>query len=122
ATERPGTLLYADLQAIRTSVQNYRQNGCILTPVVEIDGLKSFSLSPNPATGSTWLKIKLNAVKTVQYKIISTDGKTYYTSSLQKWSGVQTVELNVVNELPNGVYVVQLQIDHQSVSQQFIKQ
>ncbi|MBP6687750.1 MAG: N-acetylmuramoyl-L-alanine amidase, partial [Lacibacter sp.] len=97
ATECPGTLLYADLQAIRTSVQNYCQNGCILTPVVEIDGLESFSLSPNPATGSTWLKIKLNAVKTVQYKIISTDGKTYYTSSLQKWSGVQTVELNVVN-------------------------
>ena len=122
ATECPGTLLYADLPAIRSAVQSYCENGCTLTPVIEVDGLESFNVSPNPSTGSAWLRIKLNAVKTVQYKIIGADGKTHYSSALQKWSGLQTLELTAVNDLPKGVYMLQLQIGHQSVSQQFIKQ
>lgn len=121
ATECPGNMLYADLPGIRTSVQSYSDNGCTLTAVPEIDGLEEFSVSPNPAIGVVYMKLKLNNVKKLQYNILGADGKLLYASPEQAATGVLLQEINAFRSLPAATYYIQLRINDQVITKQIIR-
>lgn len=119
ATQCPGNTFYPDLPGVRIDVNNII-NGT--TPVTNINGLEEFSINPNPVTTSALLTVKLNTVKEVQFQILSADGKLIYQSAKQMQSGLQRTELKMMNELPAGVYLLQLRINNEAMSKQFVKQ
>lgn len=107
------------LPGIRIDVKNYLDG---TTPVTVIDGLEAFSISPNPVSSSAIIKLKLNSVKEIQYRIINADGKVVYQSNKQKLSGVLQQEIAVFKNLPPAAYTLQLLVNEQVVSKQIIKQ
>jgi N-acetylmuramoyl-L-alanine amidase/Secretion system C-terminal sorting domain len=119
ATQCPGNTFYPDLPGVRIDVNNI-MNGA--TPVTTINGLEEFTINPNPVTSSAVLTIKLNTVKEVQFQILSADGRLIYQSVKQMQSGLQRTELNMVEELPAGVYLLQLRVNNETMSKQFVKQ
>jgi hypothetical protein len=122
ATECPGTLLYNDLPGIRTAVKAYQDNGCTLTPVINIEGLEEFSISPNPTNKNLLLKLKLNTAKEVYYRIINAEGKLIFTSAKQKLSGVTVTEITSLQNQPAGNYILQVWLNGQTVSKHVVKQ
>ena len=119
ATQCPGNTFYPDLPGVRTDVANII-NGT--TPVHSINGLEEFSVTPNPVTSSAVLNVKLNTVKEIQYRIVSTDGKILYQSFKQKISGVWRTELSMFSHLSPATYVLQLWVNDEMISKSIIKQ
>ena len=92
------------------------------TPVTNINGLEEFTINPNPVTSSAVLTVKLNTVKEIQFQILSADGKRIYQSVKQTQAGLQRTELNMIEELPAGFYLLQLRVNNETLSKQFVKQ
>jgi hypothetical protein len=51
---------------------------CMPTGIDEIEGLESLELAPNPTTGLVMVKLQLNRIKTVSFRIIDNAGRTVY--------------------------------------------
>ena len=119
ATQCPGNTFYPDLPGVRIDVKNYLDG---TTPVIIIDGLEEFSVSPNPLLTSAFIKLKFNTTKEIQYRILSTDGRIVFQSVIQKVNGVFQQEITGLKELPAATYTLQLWVNKQMTSRQLIKQ
>jgi hypothetical protein len=121
ATECPGNLLYPDLPGIRTAVQGYIDAGCLLTPVVDINGLENFSVLPNPVAKHAVIQLKLNTAKQVQYRLLNADGKMIYSSARQLMNGVVTIEIKELQNQPPGNYLLQVWLNGAAITKKLVK-
>lgn len=83
---------------------------CIATAIPSIDGLEEFKVVPNPNAGVFAVKIKLNTVKDVRFRLLNVLGQTVYESGTYHLSGTQSKEINV-SKLLDGVYFLETKID-----------
>lgn len=105
-------------------------NGCIVSSsdfvvektvnITDVDGLLKFSVSPNPTTDNTVIRLTLDHNADVQVSIYDLTGK------LRSQSGVLTTnnfeyQLSLV-ELPSATYIVKINIDNQNITQRVVKQ
>jgi type IX secretion system substrate protein len=81
-------------------------------------GAPTFNLDvyPNPAKESATLSFSLTQASEVQVKVIDQLGRTYTTITQKLTEGGQKIELPT-NELPGGVYMVQMQVNDVMVTQ-----
>ncbi len=122
STECPGNTVFNDLPALRLDVKNYQDNGCLLTPVPEVEGLEELQILPNPVHSELFIRLKLQSAKDVQYRILSSDGRQIYISELSKMSGASVTKLDVLQQQPAAVYLLQLWIDGHLITKQIVKQ
>ncbi len=105
-------------------------NGCIVSSsdfivektvnITDVDGLLKFSVSPNPTTENSVLRLNLDHQADIQVSIYDLTGK------LRSQSGVVTTnnfeyQLSLV-DLPAATYIVKVNIDNQNITQRVVKQ
>jgi N-acetylmuramoyl-L-alanine amidase len=122
STECPGNLFYPDLPGIRTGVQAYIDADCLLTQVIEINGLEKFSVLPNPVAKNAILTVKLNTAKQVQYRLLRADGSMIYSSARQLMKGLVTIEIKELQNQPQGNYLLQVFFNDDMVTKKLVKQ
>lgn len=81
----------------------------------------TFTVNPNPATEVIRIAYQLQQKSDVFIKLISLTGQIVYNQSIpQQSAGNQIQPLQVNNEIPKGVYFVELTIDNHSFTQKVI--
>jgi hypothetical protein len=122
ATSCPGNTFYPNLPNIRTEVNNYMNNGCNLTSIRNVDGLKEFNIYPNPSvTGNFEIAIKLTSPKKFTYRIVNAAGKTIYIASAKTIAGTYVEKLQQIQKAPSGIYYIELSFNNQTVGKTIIK-
>ncbi len=113
ATSCPGDKVYTALPSIRTEVNDWVNGGCALvTSVVNIEGVKDFTIAPNPSNNGIYqISIKLANTKTMQFSIFDITGKEIYASIPVKVFGSYSQTLTALKSLPNGTYSIQVSLD-----------
>jgi hypothetical protein len=76
---------------------------------------------PNPATAQVTIKINLIGNKNVSIKLKNVLGQTVQKINQRPLVGQNRIEIDI-NELPKGLYFVQLQTENRLYSQKIIKQ
>jgi hypothetical protein len=84
---------------------------CITTAVTDINGLETFSVSPNPTNGLINVKIRLTQLKSVSFKVIDALGKETYVSLPQNISGTVTKQINIGSA--SGIYYLKTSFGNQ---------
>jgi hypothetical protein len=83
--------------------------------------IPTFNVYPNPATEIISIAYQLQEKSDVYIKLISLTGQIVYNMSiLQKGTGNQIQPIQVHNEMPKGVYFVELTIKNKSFTQKVI--
>jgi hypothetical protein len=85
------------------------QSTNVVTAVPNINGLEEFSIIPNPNNGIFTVKIKLNVIKEVHFRLINMWGQPLYESPTWNLSGAQTKEINL-RHAPAGFYLLETKI------------
>lgn len=115
STECPGNTTYDALPTIRTDVNSYMNNGCTVTALPRIEGLKDVTVSPNPSVNGVFqLKIQLTTTKKMQYSILSADGKILQTSAKERIAGLFQKNISVQKNAA-GLYYLKLMLDNEQV-------
>jgi uncharacterized delta-60 repeat protein len=104
------TVVCADPQTVNSS--SIKVN-CIVTALPVIDALESFAVSPNPTTGTITVKMKLQQLKKVTFRITDLNGKSVYQSEPVKTIGSTVRTINLNGNAP-GVYYLQTCIGSES--------
>lgn len=78
--------------------------------------LKSIKLFPNPITSGNTIQVSLGVAVSAKAKIYSVTGKLVKSSTLDNFK-TGTIDMS---GLSNGVYILQLETDHTSVSKKII--
>jgi|GEM_PF-2515268 len=73
------------------------------------------NISPNPTTGETKTVFKSSGEFPAFIKVVNMQGKVVLNSQFATVEGLNEYSLNM-NDLPNGIYLVQLIVDNQSIS------
>ncbi|MBL7897238.1 MAG: T9SS type A sorting domain-containing protein, partial [Crocinitomicaceae bacterium] len=81
----------------------------------------NFKTYPNPTNGMFTIKFDLPQPADVSVKIISADGKTVFSESLQQYSGFYGKEF-YRPEMESGVYIIELNVDEKIIHQHLIMQ
>jgi hypothetical protein len=102
----------------------YNTNGLvaicqIITAVPNIDGLEEFAIIPNPNNGHFTVKMKLNVLKEVQFRLINMLGQTLYESPNWHLSGTQTKQI-VLEKAPAGYYLLETRIGKEIFSRPIV--
>ncbi len=85
---------------------------------LEIDGLQSLQLSPNPSTGQSTLQLKLDQEMDVLVTVMDVTGRLIWANPLQH--SIETVvKIDLGNAAP-GVYTVMIQLDQQAVTRKLV--
>ena len=84
-----------------------------------IDQLESFSIIPNPNTGKFSVKMKLNTMSTVSFRLYTMSGQLMLEKSPVRWSGERTIMISP-NNLPAGSYQLETKINEQVFMKSFI--
>jgi hypothetical protein len=92
---------------------------CIATPVVEIDGLEYFYISPNPNNGVFNIQLKLNSVKQMQYRLLDVNGNTIFQSLKEKTIGVILRKI-AAKKMVAGLYFVELVLDNKRIQRKVV--
>jgi hypothetical protein len=69
-----------------TATQSVTVN-CITTAVVDIDGLESYYIAPNPTSGLIRVEMKLTQLRKVSFSLVDAFGRMVYQSSPANLSG-----------------------------------
>ena len=87
---------------------------CIVTTAVTIiDGLQYCTISPNPTRDVYQVNIKLNTPKTIQYRLLNTQGNTLWMSSASKRIGTIN-QVIPAQQLAAGVYFIEVMFNNKS--------
>ena len=92
----------------------YFDNVAIYDPTVNVNSISSnneFSVYPNPANSY----IRVNVTQNLNYKILDLSGSVVITGK------IENKDINI-NNLSNGIYVLQLNTELGIVSKRFVKQ
>ena len=84
-----------------------------------------FSVSPNPSTGNTaTIHLKLDAVaeQTGTLRMVSISGLTLWQKSYKGVSGENTIAVNDIQSVPNGIYFIQYADTRVTMNAKFIVQ
>lgn len=79
---------------------------CVVTGLPGINGLEEFSIFPNPSDGIFNIKMKLNNLKLVHFRILNTAGQTIYESGNYQVLGQQTKSISL-SSMPAGYYFLE---------------
>jgi hypothetical protein len=122
ATSCPGNTFYPNLPTVRTEVSSYINNGCNLTSIRTVDGLKEFNIYPNPSTtGNFEISLKLTAPKKFTYRIVNAAGKTIFTAPTKTIAGSYVEKLQQLQKYPAGIYYLELSFNNQTIGKTVIK-
>lgn len=122
ATSCPGNTFYPNLPTIRTEVSGYINNGCNLTSIRTIEGLKEFNIYPNPSTtGNFEISLKLSTPKKFNYRIVNAAGKTIFTAATKTIAGSYVEKLQQLQKYPAGLYYLELSFNNQTIGKTLIK-
>ncbi len=122
ATSCPGNTFYPSLPSIRTEVNSYIGNGCNLTSIRTIDGLKAFNIYPNPSTtGNFEISLQLTTPKKFRYRIVNAAGKTLFTSATKTIAGTYVEKLQSLQKAPSGIYYLEVSFNNQTIGKTVIK-
>lgn len=92
---------------------------CITTAVPQIDGIETFEILPNPTKGILVIKLKLDRIKKVAFKILDNSGLTIYSTDAIKMSGTLTKQIDL-SEAASGIYYLQTTIDGNQFTEKII--
>jgi hypothetical protein len=92
--------------------------GCV-TAVPNINGLEEFKIIPNPNEGIFYVRIKLNSIKDVSFRLLNLSGQVVYQSEKYQIAGTQTKEINA-SKLAGGIYLLETKIDKQTFTQKVV--
>jgi hypothetical protein len=88
---------------------------CIVTAIPNIDALEEFFIIPNPNDGIFTVKMKLNVVREVHFRLINMLGQTLYESPTWHLAGTQTKQI-VLSNAPAGYYLLETRIGKEMFS------
>ncbi|MDO6432893.1 T9SS type A sorting domain-containing protein [Flavitalea sp. BT771] len=104
AGDRSG-LIYYRIEATDIDGRNLFSN------IIPVDGSVRFvtlKVTPNPVAGSATLSFTSDHNASVSIRLIDITGNPVWSRQCQAGRGINTVQLDHVRELPNGIYVLQL--------------
>lgn len=122
ATECPGTTLFADLTAIQFAAKAFQTNGCVVTPVSNLEEVEQLRIIPNPTQGDALLHLRLRGSHEVHYRIFTNAGQLLHQSAPRQLSGNQTLPLLALQDRPAGVYLVQVWVNNRATLLQVVKE
>jgi len=91
----------------------------IVTAVPNISGLQDLKVIPNPNNGLFAVKMKLNTIKDVSFKLYNLIGQAVYETPVNHFSGTQTKQINR-SDLASGIYFLQIKIGKESFTQKIL--
>ncbi len=92
---------------------------CIATAIRDINGLEDFKIIPNPNNGIFNVRIKLNTIKEVSFRLSNSFGQIIYQSEIYHFSGTQIKEINKT-KISAGVYLLETKIGKQTFVEKII--
>lgn len=85
----------------------------------EIEGLTSIALQPNPTSGSALIQASFDRAVDVQVEVLNVLGQRVWEMNASRTTDIsETLDLNNV---PDGVYLVRLTVDRQTVTRKLVK-
>jgi hypothetical protein len=85
-------------------------------------GMASFTISPNPFQRNAVVQVEWNKAETVSIKVLTASGSAVWNKKVNLKKGSNTIDLNVLANLPKGSYLVQISNGSNSTVKQIIKQ
>jgi N-acetylmuramoyl-L-alanine amidase/CARDB len=92
-----------------TNLSTFCQSTTVVTAIPPVSGLEEFKIMPNPNRGTFIVSMKLNSLKEVHYRLINMLGQTIYESVTYRFTGVQTMDIDVNRATP-GYYLLETRI------------
>jgi hypothetical protein len=114
-----GTQVYARMTSNASCASTATVNSatitvnCVVTAVSAIDGLESFSVSPNPSGGIIQVHLKLQRMKTVSFAIVDGNGKTISNIYAGRVSGNHFTTIDL-GSYAQGIYYLRTTIGNES--------
>jgi len=92
---------------------------CVATGLPTINGVEEFKIISNPNAGRFSVKIKLNTMKDVSFKMYDLSGHIVYQSEIYHWYGAQTKEISE-SKLGDGVYLLESRIGKEKIIEKVV--
>ncbi|MBI1225260.1 MAG: T9SS type A sorting domain-containing protein [Bacteroidetes bacterium] len=89
----------------------------VVSGVESVEGLKSFSISPNPSSGQFFVKVELNAAETMELNILDIRGGL--VASQSGFNSIGQFSFNL-RDRPEGVYLLKLTIGGETLVRKLI--
>ena len=86
-----------------------------------VGGIKINSVSPNPFSDQLRINIKVNAVQNYTVQIISSEGRTKYQKEIRLEAGENSVDINALESLEPGNYILVIESRDERVTKKLIK-
>jgi len=91
-----------------------------ITDIKDISGLLSFSLSPNPTTTSSFVKVSLDHSAAISFTLYDLMGRVVNQSKVSNSSSFE-FEIDLT-AMPSEAYIIKMNIDNQTITRRLVKQ
>ena len=114
-----GTITYRLIMRLKGGAQEESAIVAINKPLADVTGVVVY---PNPAANQLTIAVNSNAQQQMSYSIISMQGQILLTGSQVLVRGQNSVNVNGVQILPSGAYIVRIQLQDGLVQKKLIIQ